>query len=356
VKLADWSLHCYRLPYFREVVWANAIESSGTYALLQLVADNGVQGIAEGTLKDTWTGFSPGSLFAVLRDIFIPRIKNLDLENETSVERALSGIPENRLPKGMIETACWTMRAAAAGKPLWKLWGGERSVEVTFTVTRQKPALMAAESAEVCARHGFRHLKVKGGQGVAVDLQALKEIRTAVGPGVALAVDANSEYPREEAAAYVRAIAGAGAVLAEDPSRLAPDEAFAKLQAESPIPILVDRTCASREDAALYLERGAKALSTKPGRVGLTETRAIAALAAARGAKTAVGIYAESLLGTLINLQQPGTMAAEQTFFLGMKEQVTDFTLPIRNGRIELPDGPDLSQYVNWEKVKTFSL
>ena len=177
---------------------------------------------------------------------------------------------------------------------------------------------MAIESAEVCAKYGFRVLKVKGGQGVDTDLQALKEIRAAVGPQVELYVDANSHYARGDAPEYVRKLAGAGVTVAEDPCPLQPDEQFEALQKASPIPILVDRSCASKEDAALYLERGAKALSTKPGRVGLTETRAIAAMAATQRAKTAVGIYAESALGTLINLQQPGSMAAEQTFFLTM--------------------------------------
>jgi len=356
VKLASWSLHVYRLRYAREVVWANEIESAGTYALLQLAADNGAKGVAEGTLKPTWTGFSPGSLLCALQDIFIPRLKSLQLEDETSIEKAFAGIPENRLPKAMIGNACWTLRAAAAGKPLWQLWGCDPAVPVTFTVTRQKPARMAAEAAEVCARHGFRHLKVKGGQGIATDLQALKEIRAAVGPGVELTVDANSEYPREEAPAYVRALAEAGVAAAEDPSRLAPDAAFEKMQAESAIPILVDRTCASREDAALYLERGARALSTKPARVGLSEARAVAALAARRAAKTAVGIYAESLLGTLISLQQPGTMAAEQTFYLGMLEQITDFALPIEKGKVRLPSIADFSALVDWDRVRRYAV
>jgi hypothetical protein len=74
-------------------------------------------------------------------------------------------------------------------------------------------------------------------------------------------------------------------------------------------------------------------------------------MAALRGAKTAVGIYAESALGTLINLQQPGTMAAEQTFFLTMKEQVSTLVPEIRSGKIELPMEADLSKLVDWERL-----
>jgi len=195
-------------------------------------------------------------------------------------------------------------------------------------------------------------LKVKGGKGVDVDLQALREIRAAVGGEVQLYVDANSHYGRDEAADYVRRLADAGVTVAEDPCPLQPDGHFEALQRASPIPILVDRSCASKEDAALYLERGARALSTKPGRVGLAETRAIAALAGARGARTAVGIYAESALGTLVNLQQPGAMAAEQTFFLTMTAQVSTLTPEIRRGRIVLPTQASLAGLVDWEAVR----
>ncbi len=351
MKLERWSLHVYRLPYAREVVWANAREDAGIFALLVLQA-GGATGIAEGTLKDTWSGVSPKSLAASLHDFLIPRLREIDLTDEREVAKAFAGIPENRLAKGMIESACWTLRAAVAGEPLWKLWDAGHVREVAWTVTRQKPALMAAEAAEVCAQYGFRVLKVKGGQGVEVDLQALAEIRAAVGPKVALYVDANSHYGRGDAPDYVRRLAAAGVTVAEDPCPLQPDREFEALQKGSPIPILVDRSCASKEDAALYLERGAQALSTKPGRVGLAETRAIAAMATLRGAQTAVGIYAESALGTLINLQQPGTMAAEQTFFLAMTEQASTLVPQIRGGKIELPQVADFSQLVDWERLR----
>ena len=355
MRLERWSLRFYRLPYAREVVWANAREDSGLFALLRLES-GGAAGIAEGTLKDTWSGVSPRSLAAALEDFLIPRLREVDLTDEKVVAQALAGIPENRLAKGMIESACWTLRAALAREPLWKLWDSGRSREVAWTVTRQAPRAMAAEAAGVCAKHGFHVLKVKGGQGVGVDLQALKEIRAAVGPKVELYVDANSHYARGDAPDYARKLAAAGVTAAEDPCPLQPDAWFEALQEASPIPILVDRSCASKEDAALYLERGAKALSTKPGRVGLAETRAIAAMAALRGAKTAVGIYAESALGTLINLQQPGTMAAEQTFFLAMTAQVSTLVPEIRDGKIELPTEADLSKLVDWERLEGFAL
>lgn len=334
------------------MVWSNARERSGLFALLELQGDSGARGIAEGTIKSTWSGVSPRSLLASLRDVVLPFVEGVDLGDERAVHAALSRVPENRLAKGMVSSACWTMRAAAAGKPLWQLLGGSGEAEVCWTLTRRAPALMAKESAEYCARYGFRTLKVKGGQGVETDLQALKEIRAAVGGDVALYVDANSAYARDDALGYVKRIAAAGAIVAEDPSPLAPDAHFEALQKGAGIPILVDNACTSVRDAGLFVERGARAISLKPGRVGMDECLAIRTKVSS--CKTAVGIYAESALGTLVNLQLPAELPAEQTFFLMMRSA---FVAPpeIRDGRIRLPLEADLTKLVDWKAVAKLS-
>ena len=53
LRLEGWTLDFYRLPYAHEVTWANAIERDGLFALLTLRA-GGLEGVAEGTLKQTW--------------------------------------------------------------------------------------------------------------------------------------------------------------------------------------------------------------------------------------------------------------------------------------------------------------
>lgn len=352
MRLARWSLDFYELAYHREVVWSNARERSGLFALLSLESDSGVGGIAEGTIKSTWSGVSPRSLHASLADVVLPFLKDVDLGDENAVYGAMARVPENRLAKGMVSTSCWTMRAAAAGKPLWQLLGGNGEAEVCWTVTRREPALMAREAAEYCARYGFRTLKVKGGQGIDTDLQALKEIRSAVGPQVALYVDANSAYSRGQALDYVKRIAAAGATVAEDPSPLVPDAQFEALQQAAGIPILVDSACTSVRDAALFLARGARAISLKPGRVGLSESLAIQKPMAKSGCKGALGIYAESALGTLINLQLPAQLPAEQTFFLVMQSHVAHAVPEIRDGRIRLPAEPELAKLVDRKALK----
>jgi L-alanine-DL-glutamate epimerase-like enolase superfamily enzyme len=366
MKLAHWSLHVYRLPYVREVTWVYAAEDAGDYALLTLVSDDGLTGIAEGVIKPTRTGYSARSLSSALETVLLPQLHNVNLNDEEAVSRALARIPENRLGKAMVDNACWTLRAAAAEKPLWQLLGGRREVDLAYMVTRQPPAKMAAEAGEACARYGFRTLKIQGGQGRETDLRTIAEVRaavrTAVGPEVSLYVDANGSYARAEAADYVRALADAGVMVAEDPCALAPDAGFESLQRASPIPILVDLSCTSAKDAELYAGRGVQALAAKPARIGLTEARAIDAVAAKCGARTALAVYYESALGTAISLSLAGALASARpmpcshSFFLLLGAQVTKELPEIKDGKLQLPDEPALEKLVDWAAVKRLKL
>src|SRR6185436_3115143 len=236
---------------------------------------NGAVGIGEGVIKPMRSGYSPRSLAATLEDVILPLLRGVDLGDEKALGKAFGWIEGNLNARALVDNAVWALRAAARGKPLWREWGGKPEVPVAWIVTRQKPAEMAKEAAEMVSRYGLRSLKVKGGQGLETDLRAIAEVRAAVGPKVELSMDANRHYPQEGIGAYVKAIADAGITVAEDPCPVAPDAAFEKLQRECPIPLLVDFACTSLQDAALFLERGARSLMIKPARIGLTEARRI---------------------------------------------------------------------------------
>ena len=346
MKLAEWSLHFYRLPYRRAVTWAYAAESESDYALLKLVADNGAVGIAEAVVKPTRTGYSPRSLAAALEDVLFPRLANVDLGDEAAVHRAFAWVDGNLAGRALVENACWALRGVR----------GSANVPVTWIVTRQTPAQMAAEAADMCARHGFRSLKLKGGQGVETDLRVIAEVRTAVGSGIELSMDANRAYPAAGIESYVRAIADAGVRVVEDPCELAPDSAFEHLQRASAIPLLVDFANTSRQDASLFLDRGARALMIKPGRIGISEAREIDSLCAARGASVSLGMWYESALGAALMLRVAAMLKSRvilpaECFFPMLAEQVTS-PLKIEKGVVRLPAEPS----VDWDAVKRFEI
>lgn len=360
MRLVEHSLHCYSLRYERPVQWSDVVEVAAPFVLLRLVGESGATGVAEITVKPTWCGVTARSLIASLEEIFLPLLARLDLNDPAAVRVALDRIPDNAAAKTLIDNACWDLAAAADGKPLWRRWGGRQHVPMSFALTRQTPILMAAEAEAMVARHGFAVLKVKGGQGFETDQEGMRAIRAAVGHGIRLYVDANGAYPREEAARYAALMADAGAEMVEDPGPLEPDANFSALQAGCPVPVLVDFGCTSLRDAEQFMARGARALSIKPGRFGLTQSRAMHRAAHAAGCQPVVGLMGESALGTLTGLQfaatlDETTLPAELTWYLAMQEQVTVHTPRIAGGMLELPAAGSVASLVDWAAVEAFS-
>lgn len=347
MKLADWSLRFYRIPYAHTVHWANAVEDEGVYALLTLRNEQGQTGYAEGTLKATWSGVSPAMLHAAFCDILMPQLTDTDWSDAQAVAAALAPIPENRLGKGMIETAAQLLRAAAHQQPYWRFAQGLPAVDVAWTLTRQSPAQMVAQALGQYTRHGIYSFKVKGGQGIETDIAVLRALHDALPAHCRYVVDANSHYTPAATPYYLEQLAACGVEYAEDPCPLESLSLFESLQRQSPLPILIDRACTTEQDADRFLQAGAQALSTKPGRIGMGEAQRIGQRAARHGAKITVGIYAESALGTLINLQWAAccpaglnAFAAEQTFYLSLTASPLRHALALEGGAIQLPELP----------------
>lgn len=359
MKLAAHSLHPVYLPYRRAVCWASTEESGADFLLLRLTSDTGHVGVAEATAKPTWAGATPRVLAAALEDIFLPRLASVDLGDEQAVESAIGRIPDNGIAKALIHSACWDLRSAAVGVPLWRLWNGKPDVPMSWTVSRQPPTDMAREAAEMVERHGFGTLKVKGGQTHQTDFQALAEIRAAVGDDIIIYVDANGAYSEKESLDYVAALAERGVVMVEDPYRLQPNDDFQSFQSRCPIPVLVDGACGSPADASAFFAHGAQAIGVKPGRLGLYQGRRCSEIAAANGGATIVGLFGESDFGALLSStlaaslpDGPGRMAAEPSFFLMMREGLLKEPSSIVDGVLHLPDVPGLDDLVDWERVR----
>lgn len=327
--------------------------------VLRLTTDSGIAGVAEGTVKTTWTGTTLRSLAVVFEELFEAALDGLDIDDGKALAKVW--LPrEHSLAKAMIDVALWDIRAQIAGKPLWQMWNGTRDAAVSWVVTRQPPVDMAREAADVVARHGIGTLKVKGGQGVGTDMAALSEIRAAVGEGVRIYVDPNRAYAVEETPDYCARLAGLGVVMVEDPCPYIPDAAFTALQQDCALPFLVDGPCRDFNAARLFIERGAKAINLKLLKArGFTENWRTVRHAEAHGCDTSVGLFGESSLGALAALQlsaalPKGTfgLPSEATMFLLLPDEYVVEPLSVRDGKVRLPDSPAMGDLVDWEKLR----
>jgi L-alanine-DL-glutamate epimerase-like enolase superfamily enzyme len=154
-------------------------------------------------------------------------------------------------------------------------------------------------------------------------------------------------------------MAEAGAALVEDPWWLHPDDVFEQASAAMSVPIMVDYFCSGPRDAPVWLDRGARAFSVKPGRIGITEGLDMARLAHSGHADTVVGMFAETPIGTLHTLSFAtachSRFAAESSFFLMFKDSPLKEPLVVKGGTVRLPDESGFAPLVNWELVSKAS-
>ncbi len=113
-----------------------------------------------------------------------------------------------------IDLALWDLEGRRADAPVWRLLGahgrvgsGPPPVAVNALLSAEDRA-GAAREARAAVAAGFACVKVK--VGIGDDAGRVAAVRAAVGPDVAVRVDANGAWSAETAPAHLRALAAAG--------------------------------------------------------------------------------------------------------------------------------------------------
>jgi D-galactarolactone cycloisomerase len=147
-----------------------------------------------------------------------------------------------------IDIALWDIAGQAAGLPVWKMLGGRFRDSVTAYATgcyypddfRNMPALLRALDQESSgyADAGFQFLKIKVGLlSLAADIERIRVIRTAVGPGIGLLVDANHAYNAASAVRLGRMMEPHQVEFFEEPVTPEDRDGYRKVRSENPIAV-----------------------------------------------------------------------------------------------------------------------
>ena len=187
-------------------------------------------------------------------------------------------------------------RAARGGLP--------RAVPVNATLGAEDRAGAAAQ-ARAARAAGFACVKVK--VGVGDDAGRLAAVRAAVGPDVAVRVDANGAWGSPaEALANLRALAPAGLELAEEPVHGV--EALRAVRAESPVRVAMDETAAEPGAAG---SGAVDAVCLKIARCGgISGVLRDAAAARAAGSEVYVASSFDGPLGVAAGVHAAAALAA----------------------------------------------
>jgi L-alanine-DL-glutamate epimerase-like enolase superfamily enzyme len=209
---------------------------------IRLEADDGLVGLGEAAPLEPYDGVAPALVRAAL-DAYAEVLAGCAESEALEACRA-----ERDLPQALaaVDLALWDLAGRRARRPVAQLISIEaaRSIPVNATIGAEDRA-GAASAAAAAAQADFDTVKVK--VGIGDDAGRLAAVRAAVGPRVAIRVDANGAWDVDEAVANLRSLAPAGIELAEEPVHGV--EALRAVRAEVDVPLAMDET-AAEEGAA----------------------------------------------------------------------------------------------------------
>jgi glucarate dehydratase len=271
----------------------NAAGLHAPYALrtiVELVTDDGISGLGEipggaesvaalEEVRPLVLGRDPFQLNAlsmVLKEHFRTDPAEDDLVLERRVGRTYSAI----------EVACLDLMGKATGRPVVDLLGGAVRQRVPFAAylfykyegaggalsfardpaasgwaaARQAAALdpagLVEQARAMCAEFGFQSLKLKGGVfEPALEVETIRALRRAFGPGTPLRIDPNALWKLETAIRWGRELAGLLEYF-EDPVR--GQEDMAALRRAVPIPLATNMCTTAFADLPGSLRLGAE--------------------------------------------------------------------------------------------------
>jgi L-alanine-DL-glutamate epimerase-like enolase superfamily enzyme len=209
---------------------------------VELEADDGLIGLGEAAPLELYDGVPLAVVRAAL-DAYAA------LAGECAELELLEACRAERdLPQALaaVDLALWDLAGKRAGRPVSELISVEaaRSIPVNATIGAEDRA-GAAAGAAAAAQADFDTVKVK--VGIGDDAGRLAAVRAAVGPRVAIRVDANGAWEVDEAVASLRALGPVGIELAEEPVHGV--DALRAVRAEVDVPLAMDET-AAEEGAA----------------------------------------------------------------------------------------------------------
>jgi len=349
MKIKDIEIYAFDIKLIAPFVISIGRMDSATDVLVRVRTDAGIVGIGEACPFPPITGETQETNIAAarsLRDMFVGKDP---LAIEAFVRGAGPIVHTNPSIVAAFDMALYDILGKAAGLPVYRLLGGgdRTRFETDITVSLETPENMAAE-AKTYAERGYRTIKVKVGQDVALDTARIKGIREAVGDKVALRIDANQGWTVPQAKDALERLAEFRIQFCEQPVPASDVAGLREVRRESPIPIMADEALFGASDAIrLIREEACDYFNIKLMKAGgIFNSVKIAHIADAAGIKCMVGCMLESRLGLTAAAH---VVAANANIWFadldGNSEHVVD---PIVDGaklerdELVLPDKPGL--------------
>lgn len=313
----------------------------------------------------TWSEESAESVAATVGRYLAPWLRGRDAAQVEALRQDMARrVQGNPFARAAVEMALWDLNGRALGVPVHRLLGGKvrDRVPLSWSLAVGDGEAELAEARELTGRgHGIFKVKTAA-HPVAHDVERVRRIREAVGPGVRLRIDANQGWDRATALRAIRAMEPYDLDFVEQPLPRWDLEGLDQVARQVAVPIMADEACFSPQDAlAIARLGGVGILGLKLTKsAGLLGTMAIARIAEAAGMGCYVGCMIETSLGTAAYLHvavaaAPVTWGCELFGPLLLRGDVTPAPVRYADGAILALDGPGLGIDVDEAALKEWT-
>jgi L-alanine-DL-glutamate epimerase-like enolase superfamily enzyme len=267
--------------------------------------------------------------------------------------------------RAAIDMALYDIAGKALGAPVYQLLGGKARdrIELSVSIHMGSYGEMLRDAARA-VEAGFRTVKVKVGVDSAADVAAVRAIRTTFGDGLQIRVDANMGWRSpKEALDMIRRLNEWRILSVEQPLPADGLEGLAFVRQHSPVPVMVDESVWSPQDAWRVVQAGAADIINvyvaETG--GIYPSLKIFHLAELAGIECAIGSMPEFGLGTAAQahlgvavpvLRHPSDVAGA----LYQSDDLIRLPLRIEGGYTYPPEGPGLGVEPDWERIERYRL
>ncbi len=287
------------------------------------------------------TGETAAMSLEALEDRLIPLLRASDASDPAGFARRAGDVaPRQPAARAAAEMALYDLAGRRGRVPLARLLGMRRQRLVTSVTLGIDEPVATLERARRYVADGFRILKIKVGDDRESDLQTIRLLRGALGPGILLRADGNQGYSEESARRFLGAVPKGDLELLEQPTAAGDLAAMRRLADEFDLPIMADESVQDAADAGRLVEARASDLVNiklmKSGGIG--EALAIDRLCGGAGIGAMIGCMDESRIGIAaalhFALSAPGVERADLDGHLDIADDVARGGVRIEAGAI----------------------
>ncbi len=351
----------YRIPFRAPFRTAHGVLTARTGAIIEVVSGDGtVRGSGEIAPLPPAGSHSLAAALAPLLDL---RTRLQGERLSTALEHLYAGLAAGWYPASTVyglEVALLDALGQALGRPLLgnqaRRWVAVNAViggaTLAETIARARRALAA----------GFSCLKLKLESAGAAAIERVAAVRAAVGPAVALRLDANEGWRFEEARELLTACAPYQIEYVEQPLPVEDLEGLRRLRRSASVAIAVDEAITDLESARRVLRaEAADVLIVKPQFAGgLQMSARIIAEAQARSVACVITSALEAGIGVTAALHLAASRSTAPACGLAtlplLAADLLTEALTIQRGRLRVPDGAGLGVTLDSAALARYAL